>query len=67
MAGGVLGNAVGNAATEKQGYAYTVRLTSGELVTITQGGDVAIANGTPVLVEYGARARVIPQYASAGY
>jgi outer membrane lipoprotein SlyB len=67
VAGGVLGNAVGAAATEKQGFAYTVRLNSGELVTITQGGDMAIANGTPVLVEYGARARVIPQHASIGY
>jgi len=67
VAGGVLGNAVGHAATEKQGYAYTVRLSSGELVTITQGGDMIIANGTPVLVEYGARARVIPQNASIGY
>lgn len=61
VAGGVLGNAVGNASTRKPGFAYTVRLRSGELVTITQGGDLAIANGTPVLVEYGDRARVIPQ------
>jgi outer membrane lipoprotein SlyB len=59
--GGVLGNTVGNMSTRKPGFAYTVRLRSGELVTITQGGDLAIANGTPVLVEYGDRARVIPQ------
>jgi outer membrane lipoprotein SlyB len=64
VAGGVIGNAVGQAATDKTGYAYTIRLASGELVTITQGGDVAIPNGTPVLVEYGDRARVIPQNAS---
>jgi outer membrane lipoprotein SlyB len=61
VAGGVLGNTVGNMSTRKPGFAYTVRLRSGELVTITQGGDLAIANGTPVLVEYGDRARVIPQ------
>jgi len=67
VAGGAIGNAIGNSATQKQGFAYTVRLRSGELVTITQGGDMAIANGTPVLVEYGARARVIPQNASIGY
>jgi outer membrane lipoprotein SlyB len=67
VAGGVLGNAIGNSATRKPGYAYTVRLRSGELVTITQGGDLAIANGTPVLVEYGERARVIPQGASLRY
>lgn len=67
VAGGVLGNAIGNSATRKPGYAYTVRLRSGELVTITQGGDLAIANGTPVLVEYGDRTRVIPQGASLHY
>lgn len=67
VAGGALGNAVGNAATRQNGFAYTVRLRSGELVTITQGGDMAIANGTPVLVEYGERARVIPQNVSIGY
>ena len=68
VAGGVLGNAIGKSATQKPGFAYTVRLRkSGELVTITQGGDIAIANGTPVLVEYGERARVIPQNATIGY
>lgn len=65
VGGGILGNAIGKNATKQPGFAYTVRLRSGELVTITQGGDLAIANGTPVLVEYGARARVIPQNISA--
>lgn len=67
VGGAVAGNAIGKGATQSHGYAYTIRLASGELVTITQGGDIAIANGTPVLVEYGARARVIPQNASIGY
>jgi outer membrane lipoprotein SlyB len=67
VAGGVIGNAIGNSATRQNGFAYTVRLRSGELVSITQGGDLPIANGTPVLVEYGARARVIPQNISIGY
>jgi outer membrane lipoprotein SlyB len=65
VGGGIIGNAIGKNATKQPGFAYTVRLRSGELVTITQGGDIAIANGTPVLVEYGARARVIPQNISA--
>ena len=67
VAGGVIGNAVAEAGTKRMGHAYTIRLANGELVTITQGGDIAIPNGTPVLVEYGARARVIPQNASIGY
>jgi len=67
VAGGVIGNAIGNAATRQNGFAYTVRLRSGELVSITQGGDLPLANGTPVLVEYGERARVIPQNISIGY
>lgn len=67
VAGGIVGNMIGKSATKQPGFAYTVRLRSGELVTITQGGDLAIANGTPVLVEYGERARVIPQNASIAY
>jgi outer membrane lipoprotein SlyB len=67
VAGGVIGNAIGNSASRQPGFAYTVRLRSGELISITQGGDLPIANGTPVLVEYGERARVIPQNVSIGY
>jgi len=62
--GGVAGNAVGNAATAQDGFAYTIRLRNGELVSIAQAGAYAIQPGTPVLIEYGARARVIPQNAS---
>ena len=65
--GGVLGNAVGNSATAQTGHAYTIRLRSGELVSVAQAGDYAIPNGTPVLIEYGERARVIPQNSSIGY
>ena len=66
--GGIVGNQVEKSATKKPGFAYTVQLDKGgDLVTITQGGDIAIANGTPVFVEYGARPRVIPQAASIRY
>ena len=41
------------------GYAYTVRLHSGELVSV--GEDSKVANGALVLVEYGKTARMIPQ------
>jgi outer membrane lipoprotein SlyB len=59
--GGVAGNAIGKAAGAQPGFAYTIRLPSGELVSVAQAGDYAIPAGTPVLIEYGARARVIPQ------
>lgn len=60
--GGLLGAAAEKSATQKQGFAYTVQLDrSGEHITITQGGDYAIPNGTPVWVEYGDRARVVPK------
>lgn len=65
--GGVVGNAVGKSAGSQQGFAYTIRLPSGELVSVAQAGEYAIPAGTPVLIEYGARARVIPQQARYGY
>jgi outer membrane lipoprotein SlyB len=65
VVGGVAGSAIDRAANTRPGFAYTVRLNkTNEVVTITQGGDVPIANGTPVFIEYGARVRVIPQSAS---
>lgn len=59
--GGVVGNAIGKSAGSQPGFAYTIRLHSGELVSVAQAGEYAIPAGTPVLIEYGARARVIPQ------
>ena len=41
------------------GYAYTVRLNSGELVSV--GEDSVVANGALVLVEYSKTTRMIPQ------
>lgn len=43
------------------GFAYTIRLPTGELVSVAQPGSYALPTGTAVLVEYGADARVIPQ------
>ncbi|MEZ6029823.1 MAG: hypothetical protein R3C46_08730 [Hyphomonadaceae bacterium] len=65
--GGMAGQAVGRAAAADNGFAYTVRLRTGELVSVAQTGAYAIPEGTPVVIEYGARARVIPQNASIGY
>lgn len=41
------------------GFAYTVRLNSGELATVNE--DSKVATGALVLVEYGKTARMIPQ------
>ncbi len=65
--GGLAGNAIGKSAGAQPGFAYTIRLPSGELVSVTQAGDFAMPAGTPVLIEYGARARVVPQNMAYGY
>lgn len=62
VVGAIVGGAAGKAITREGGYAYTVQLKGkSDLLTITQGDDVPIANGSKVFVEYGPRARVIPQ------
>lgn len=65
--GGVAGNAIGKSASAQTGFAYTIRLPSGELVSVVQPGEFAMPPGTPVLIEYGAHARVIPQHTGYGY
>lgn len=47
--------------------AYTIRLRTGELVSVSQAAGMAIPEGTPVVIQYGANTRVIPQNASIGY
>lgn len=59
--GGLLGSAVERGATQRAGYEYVVREPNGDLITIVQEADgSAIAAGSPVLVIYGDRARVVP-------
>ena len=65
--GGLAGNAIGKSAGAQPGFAYTIRLPSGELVSVAQAGEFALPAGTPVLIEYGDRARVIPQNGASGY
>lgn len=67
LLGGLAGNAIGKSAGAQPGFAYMVRLPSGELVSVAQAGDFAMPAGTPVLIEYGARARVVPQNMAYGY
>lgn len=56
-------------ATDKAqtGFAYTIKLRTGELVSVSQPSAYEIDAGTPVVIEYGQRARVIPQNGSIGY
>jgi hypothetical protein len=61
------GHIVGSRSTADDVHAYTVRLRTGELVQVQQASAYAILEGTPVVIEYGAQARVIPQNASIGY
>ena len=68
VAGGIAGKKIDESVNKRAGYRYTVRLQdTGDLITIVQGGDVAMANGTPVYVQYGARARIVPRDVSVGY
>lgn len=60
VAGGLIGGAVERGTTAQAGFAYTLRKKDGQLVTITQGNDIAMQPGQPVFIEYGVRARVIP-------
>jgi hypothetical protein len=66
-AGAIVASRAAVLASAEAGHAYTVRLRTGELMSIAQAGDMVIATGTPVLVQYGAQTRVIPQNISIGY
>jgi outer membrane lipoprotein SlyB len=59
--GGLAGAAVEQGVTRREGLAYTVRLSNGEVVNIVQGADLYIEPGSAVFVEYGERARVVPR------
>ena len=59
--------AVDASASDHLAVAYTVKLRSGELASIQQSGESLIADGTPVLVAYGADVRVFPQNRTIGY
>lgn len=52
--GGVAGNAAGKGLGTKQGYAYIVRFSNGEVKEIIQGADIYITPGTQVDIIAGA-------------
>lgn len=61
------GTVVGSAAVADAGHDYMIRLRSGELVSMVQSGKPEIKAGTPVVIQFGEDARVIPQNSSIGY
>ncbi len=68
VVGGLVGAAVEEGATRQTGFTYTVRLDrTQELVTITQADQYPLPNGMPVFIQYGARARIVPQQSAPAY
>jgi len=68
VGGAIAGQQVGKAGGKQRGYEYKIRLDKNdEIISIAQGGDVALPNGTPIFIEYGNRARVVPQNIDIGY
>ena len=59
VAGSVIGGAVEAGATKQTGYEYVVETQNGALLTIVQSDDTPLAEGTNVIVLYGARSRLI--------
>ena len=59
--GGVAGAAAEEGLTRQVGHEYTVRRSNGSVVTIVQAAEGnALPPGSPVLILFGDRARVIP-------
>ena len=61
VVGGIIGSQVERTATRKSGIAYLIRKENGERVEVPQGADIVIAPGTPVVITYGDRVRVVPR------
>lgn len=59
--GGLAGAAIEEGTTRRTGYAYTIRTSSGGLVTIVQADATPLPPGQRVTIEYGERARVSPR------
>lgn len=68
VGGAIAGQKISQGAGKQNGYEYKIRLDKNdEIISIVQGGDVALPNGTPIFIEYGDRARVVPQNTDIGY
>jgi outer membrane lipoprotein SlyB len=62
LIGGLVGSGAEKAVGETRAWEYIVRKASGELISVTQKDEVALAIGTRVLVIAGSQARIVPDY-----
>ncbi len=62
LLGGIVGAGAEKAVGETTAFEYIVRKPGGELVSVTQKDEVALAVGTRVLVIAGSQARIVPDY-----
>jgi outer membrane lipoprotein SlyB len=62
LVGGLIGRATESAAVDAPAFEYVVRTLKGELVSVTQRDEKALAIGLKVLVITGNQARVVPDY-----
>ncbi len=62
LVGGLVGNSIDKSIHSQTGYEYIVRLNNGNLVSVTQARDTNFGIGQRVLVVYGPRARLLPDY-----
>ncbi len=65
LLGGLLGSAAEQAAGATNGFEYIVRKKNGEMVSVAQRDQVALALGQKVLVIAGNQARIVPDYTTA--
>jgi outer membrane lipoprotein SlyB len=62
LIGGLIGTATEKAVGNTNGFEYIVRKGNGELVSVAQKDQVALALGQKVLVIAGNQARIVPDY-----
>jgi outer membrane lipoprotein SlyB len=62
LIGGLVGAGAEKAVGETTAFEYIVRKPSGELISVTQKDETALAVGTRVLVIAGSQARIVPDY-----
>jgi outer membrane lipoprotein SlyB len=62
LIGGLIGTATEKAVGNTNGYEYIVRKGNGELVSVAQKDQLALALGQKVLVIAGNQARIVPDY-----